>query len=514
LPGFYNNYAYHYLSRFIYSGQLQGTIKSANKQSTFNWVLGYNRISRDEPDFRRFRTIDDSGTGDFRMILPANSNPFDAGRFYSELGDNGYSHGLNFERKFGDPAEKRVANVKAGYLIDYKNRDFKARYITNTLPGQFSQLENQLSSLPLDEIFSAENFYSINPDNSYNPGFVLKEGTRPTDQYNGSTLVTAGYLSGTLPLNKFDLTAGVRVEYFDQKLTIFNGTKTIQNRNTTPLPFLNVAYNLTDRSLVRAAYGRTVNRPEFREIAPFLFYQFEYNLNIQGDTSLQTATIDNIDLRWELYPNPGEIVSLGLFYKNFQNPIEFIQVNASGSLQLSYANAPRAQNYGLELEVRKSLASLGVNKFLRSTSVNLNASVIRSEVTFADSISFQKNKRSLQGQSPFVINTGIYYKDDDTGFSTNVAYNIFGNRIFTVGSILFPTWIERPRHALDLQIAKEFKNNMEVKFTAQNLLNSAYRFYQDNDEDEIIDEKIDDPIQVYKTGTVFSLGLSWKISKD
>ncbi|MBT1698655.1 outer membrane beta-barrel protein [Fulvivirgaceae bacterium PWU4] len=510
--GFYNNYAYHYLSRFIYSGQLQGKTDLTSSAS-LNWVLGYNTINRNEPDFRRFRRIKDQGSDFYRMILPANSNPFDAGRFYSDLSDKGYAHGLSFEKKFGDGSEKRMPSVKAGYFIDYKERNFNARYITNVLPGSFGYRENELSVLPLSQIFDINNFYSFNSDNSVNPGFILREGTRPTDSYNGTSLTTAGFVSGSLPLGNFDLSGGIRVEYFDQKLNLYENTKQINNKVTSPLPFLNIAYNLSERSLVRAAYGRTVNRPEFREIAPFLFYQFEYNLNITGDTTLRTATIDNIDLRWELYPNPGEMVSVGAFYKKFKNPIEFIQENASGGLQFSYANAPEAQNYGIEVELRKSLASLGVSKFLRNTSVNLNASLIKSVVNFPDSLTFQQNKRSLQGQSPYVINTGIYYNDTEKGYSVNLAYNIFGNRIFSAGSVLYPTWIERPRHALDIQLAKTF-GKLEVRLNIQNVLNSAYRIYQDNDENEKINEKVDDSIQEYKTGTLYGLSLGWKLAKD
>ena len=383
--------------------------------------------------------------------------------------------------------------MKIGYLLDYKERNYNARYISYTLPGSFQALENELSRLPIDQIFAQSNLYAVNQDGTYTPGFALKEGTRPTDQYDGTSFVGAGYLSGTLPAGKFDLTGGVRVEYFNQLLNS-QGKELTNLTNTTPLPFFNAAYNISDRSLMRLAYGRTVNRPEFRELAPFLFYQFEYNLNVSGNPNLKTATVQNVDLRWEMYPNPGETVSLGAFYKSFKNPIEFVQQNASGGLQFNYSNAPEALNYGVELEVRKSLSSLGVSKFLRNTSLNLNASLIKSEVNFPDSVTFQKNTRSLQGQSPYVINSGIYYNDVEKGISLNLAYNIFGNRIFSAGSVLYPTWIERPRQSLDTQVAKQFNNNMELKLNVTNVLNSAYRIYQDNDENEKIDDSIVCPL--------------------
>jgi outer membrane receptor protein involved in Fe transport len=146
--------------------------------------------------------------------------------------------------------------------------------------------------------------------------------------------------------------------------------------------------------------------------------------------------------------------------------------------------------------------------------VNLNTSLIKSEVDFGGKTQgFQQNTRPLQGQSPYVVNLGIYYNDADNGLSANVGYNIIGNRIMAAGSVLFPSWIERPRHALDLQVAKTF-GKMEVKLNVQNALNSQYRIYQDNNEDQKIDEKVDDPIQQYKIGALYTLSLSWKLIKE
>lgn len=514
LPGLYNNNAYHYVARSIYSGQLQGTFKSDNERNMFNVMLGYNHIGRNEPDYRRFRRNYDDAAGQFRMILPPSANLFDAGRFYSNLKDNGFSHGLSFERKLRiDEDSKRVPTVRAGYYGEYKTRAFDARYISYLYPGNFSgQYGSELSYLPISDIFSQDNMFVRNSDGTIEEGFAVQEGTRASDSYEGKNLLMAGYASVAFPVGNFDINAGIRVEHNDQRLISYRGDSTVANVVTSPLPSLNIAYNLSERALVRLAYFRSVNRPEFRELAPFLFYQFEYNLNIQGNRSLKTATIDNIDLRYELYPNPGEMISFGGFYKRFENPIEFVQENASGNLQFSYANAPQAYSYGVELEVRKSLASLGVSKFLRNTSLNVNTSVIKSEVDMGEGVTFQERKRPLQGQSPYVVNFGAYYNDAEGGFSANIGYNIIGNRIFSVGSILYPTWVERPRHALDLQVAKMF-GQMEVKLNVQNALNAEYRLWQDNDENEKIDESIDDPIQQYKTGTLYTLSLSWKFLK-
>ena len=442
------------------------------------------------------------------MQLPPAGNLFETGRFWSDLQDEGFSHGLNFEKKFGNKEEKRVVSIKAGYLGEYKTRTFLARYLNYLYPDgpDFDPaIGEELRRLPLSQIFDPSNIKKKD-------GFVIEEGTTAQDSYEGTNFLGAGYVSATIPAGKFDISAGFRGEYNVQTLEARSNTGEIidvDNPVFAPLPMVNIAYNISERSLARLAYSRTVNRPEFRELAPFLYYQFEYEAGIFGNPDLETAFIHNIDLRWEMYPNPGEMVSIGGFYKDFTDPIEtYLQITTE-TPQLFFDNAESAYSWGFEFEFRKSLASLGVSKFFRNTSVNVNASWIESEVDIGTLATNQIQNRPLQGQSPYIINTGLYYNDIETGFSVNAAYNVFGPRIFSVGDKVFPSWWELPRHSLDFQISKIWAKRFETKFNIQNALNAAYRIYQDNNSDNKIEDQ-EALIQRYKVGTQFSLGLSWK----
>lgn len=505
------NYYYHYLSRSIYSGQLLGFHKLGDGSVKLNWLVGMNFVSRNEPDFRRFRTYRDkafAGSEEpYVMQLPASGNVFETGRFWSDLQDKSYANGVNVEKAFGSDENRRLI-VKSGYYVEYKTRAFSARYINYLYPNtaDFDQVIGQeLSRLPLTTIFSPEN---INRKN----GFVIAEGTQPQDSYTGENLLTAGYASASFPVNKFDFSVGFRGEYNVQRLsaTTNAGPVRINNPIFAALPSLNVAYNLTDRSLMRMAYGRTVNRPEFRELAPFLYYQFEYEAAVIGSPGLKTATIDNIDARWEMYPNPGEMLSIGAFYKSFKNPIEsYLQVTTENP-QLYYGNAPQATSVGIELEFRKSLASLGMTKFLRNTSINLNAAFIESNVDIGAGATNQIRNRPLQGQSPYIINVGAYYNDEASGLSVNLAYNVFGPRIFSVGDKIFPSWWEMPRSSLDFQIAKTWNRRFESKVNVKNLLDAAYSIYQDNNNDNTINTDKEAIIRQYRVGALLTIGFSWK----
>lgn len=510
----FRNYAYHYLGRSIYSGQLIGTHELGDETMTLTWRVGGNVISRDEPDYRRFRTftpIATSESNQFQMLLPPSGNLFETGRFWSDLRDKSASHALSVEKRLGQGEGKRVPFIKAGYYAEYRTRTFNARYMNYLYPG-FSDpsIGDELTRLPLSDIFSPSNIRAQN-------GFVIEEGTTPQDSYDGANKLGAAYVNAQIPAGKLlDLTAGFRAEYNVQTLSAItnSGPVDVNNAVFAALPSANVAINISERSLIRTAYGRTVNRPEFRELAPFLYYQFEYESGLIGKPDLKTAYIDNVDLRWEMYPNPGEMISVGGFYKRFTNPIEtYLQITTE-TPQLLFGNAVAANSYGAEIEFKKSLSSLGLAKLFRNTTINLNAAWIHSQVDIGTAATNQIQERPLQGQSPYIVNFGVYYNDEQAGYTINAAYNVFGPRIFSVGDKLFPSWWEMPRHSLDFQVTKTFLDGkFETKLNIQNALNTAYRIYQDNNNDNLVGEH-EAVIQRYKVGSQFSLGFNWKFSRS
>ncbi|MEZ4804874.1 MAG: TonB-dependent receptor [Bacteroidia bacterium] len=239
-------------------------------------------------------------------------------------------------------------------------------------------------------------------------------------------------------------------------------------------------------------------------------------LNIVGNPNLKSATIDNLDLRFERYPAKGQTVSLGVFYKKFINPIENYVQPIGLSQQFFLNNAASATNMGAEIELRKSFENSTQNNFFKYLSIVLNASYIISEVDLgADSTLSQAQKRPLQGQSPYIVNTAIQYQND-SGLNVNVAYNIFGKRIAYVGNNIFPTVYEMPRHSLDITISKEITERLKIKFGVSDVLNFKHQLWQDTNGDGIIDYKkarTDNQLLEYRRGQVFSFGISYKIEK-
>jgi TonB-dependent receptor len=502
------NYLYGYKSRSIYMGQLNGEHK-INDSNQLDWVVGYNYIRESEPDLRRFRTFRDVSTPDANYIFqdPSSSNLF-SGRYYGNLREFSANNGLNYTYTFNrDTAEEEFVpiKIKVGYLADYKFRIFKSRYVSYILKDYLTATrKDELRNLPLATIFSNEN---INNQN----GWVLEEGTKPDDSYKADNTLLAGYVNADLPLGKFDINVGVRLENNTQRLRAFsNGNPvTVDNPVTSLLPSLNIGYNFNKKSLFRVAYSRTVNRPEFREIAPFLFYDFEYEVLKFGNENLKVATIDNIDFRYEWYPNKGETVSLGGFFKNFDNPIEQVIQRTAEDPSFNFKNANSAVNYGVELELKKSLKDVTKNPILSRISVNVNASYIFSEVDLGSAAQSQDRKRALQGQSPYIINGALGY-EDEKGLSINLLYNRFGNRIFSVGDDAFNTYYEIERDNLDATISKKF-NKFKVKLGLQNIVNAPFKLKEDSNRDNKIDSKNDNTISSFRRGVLFSLGVSYNL---
>ena len=509
----FDNYSLHYQSRTIYSGQLQGTHETGPvHRNTFVWAGGYNYVFRDEPDYRRFRTQrsqeSDPATTPFEVIVPVTGSQLDASHYFSKLTENTYMGRGQWERRFQgrDTTKANEYKLRAGFYTEYKEREYNSRYFSFV---RTADTRRDLRRLPIETIF--------NPANINNQdGFRLDEGTQANDRYSANNLLTAGYVSTVLPLSdKFSVSGGVRVEYNRRRL--LSGDTAVapyEEKRTFALPSFNATYNFNLRSLVRLASSVSVNRPEFRELAQYQYYDFANSYFLEGNPNLKTAKIYNADLRYEFYPTRSEMLSVGVFYKYFQNAIEQTTTSTGGlNLYLSYQNARSAYDMGVEVEARKSLAELTGSGFVDRLSLVMNASLIRSRVQLADNErnrGFAISDRPLQGQSPYVVNMGLFYQDTDHGWQASAQYNVIGPRIMFVGDrgTNFSV-IEMPRHVVDLSVTKSVGQHLQIKAGVQDALNQLVRQYYDFNGNNKIDSFETGAFARYKRGQYSSLGLTW-----
>lgn len=497
-----------YKNRTIYTGQIEGIHKMGeNEKNRLSWVVGGSYLGELEPDLRRFRRFADEDGNYFQMFSPS-SNLFDNSRYYGQLSEFTVSNGVNYVHDITKD-EKNKRTISAGYYADYRNRGFSSRYFSTTYPGFFDPtvLEDMIYMSP-DLLFAPDNYRTQD-------GLILQEGTRPIDAYTASNLLNALYLATDLTFGKINVSGGVRAEYNIQKMTSQDdfGPILVNNPVLSILPSTNFSYSINEKNLVRAAYGRTVNRPEFRELAPFLFYDYKLESSRVGNPNLKTATIDNIDIRYENYPRPGETFSFGTFYKRFTNPIEDRLILTTEQSSLTFVNADFAYAYGVEVEFKKSLKDMTSSDFFNKLSVNFNASYIFSQVDLGETATAQDRVRSLQGQSPYIVNAALYYNNNKKKINASLIYNVFGRNIFAVGDVSFPTMYELERHMVDFTFAKGFENGVSIKAAIHNILDAPFRFYQDSTRSGKIDDE-DHVIIEFRRGSLFSFSVTYDLKAE
>lgn len=486
--------------RGIYTGQLTGRHEFQDGTLKTDWMLGYNSAYRNQPDYKRFRYNVD-GSSSFLFIPNGAAQTFLMGRTYINLEESSYTAAFNLEKRVA-LADGRELDFKAGAFFEDKARDFGARNI-----GYVKSTPTFQTSLPIDQLFSPQNFNS-------KTGIKIDEQTNPNDSYNASNNLLAVYASVNYALGKkFNAIAGVRAEQNSQKLNsadLVGKPINYDNTRLDLLPSMNLTYNFSEKALLRLAYGKTLNRPEFRELAPFSFYDFVNNRTVSGNPTLKNADIQNFDFRYEFYPTPSELISVAAFYKNFTNPIEVVFASGANPI-LNFSNAKSAYSTGIEAELRKNLSPEKPNSILGKTSLVFNGTYIFSRVKLDDALAKdQSDNRPLQGQSPYIVNAGLNYNDTQKGLQINFNYNVIGKRIFAVGNNFgspYPDWFEMPRNVIDFSFSKQLTKVIMVKGGVTDILNQGNVILQDGNQDQVFDRNRDQIIQNYAPGRVASLGL-------
>lgn len=467
--------ALRFVSRSVFSSQLEGEhYLTSLSGAQVQWRTSFSESNRDEPDYRRIIYARELGTDDpFAAVLGFQANLKNGGRFYSDLYEKTKGAGVDLTIPISN------FKMKLGGLFEDRNRNFNSRLIGMIInaPGN-GYTEFDLLYLPIDEIF--------NPENFRRNGFSINEYANGTNNYTAGQTTAAGYLMIDAPFdflnNELKIVGGIRVENSLQTINSMDlsgqNKINIELKKTDILPSINLIYKLSEESNLRLGYSQTVNRPELRELAPFSYFDFTTQTSVRGNENLRRAIIRNYDLRFEMFPSAGELLSASLFYKNISSAIEQVVVagSALGS-ERTFLNADKAVNYGLELETRFSLGFIGEyfsNFFISGnyTRVQSTVKVIGTETTI------ERRNRPLQGQSPYAINLGLLFNEPVLGTSYSLLYNRFGRRIMEVATAYEEDITEEPRDRFDLVITQPLISNFEMKLSFKDILHQSQVFKQ------------------------------------
>ncbi len=463
---------------------------------TFNLTGNYANVRRRVPDYR---IVNYTKTPDFEQFALNLGDYFNTstGRFSSDLKESLYGGTAEIAKQLN--SRKVKTDLKAGAFYQMRDRSFGGRSFVYNGSASASTLD------PATDLGSG----SINPTHLY----LIEKTADDVDYYDGKSQVAAVYgMADQRFFEKLRAVYGVRYENADIRVTNFKTVNDVAHiKQGAVLPSVNLAYSLSQKVNLRAAYFASVNRPEFRELAPFAFFAFDKNAQIKGNKDLKIAELNNYDLRLEFYPSGSQVLSVGAFYKTITNPVEFNIDITQPFTTFTFGNEKSAMIYGLEFEVRKNFDFLGKAPIFHDISIFSNLALIKSTLDF-EAGTQAKTDRPLQGQSPYVVNGGIQYESLENGWFGSAVINRVGRRIAFVG--VDPKFgdtrqdiFEAPRTVLDLQVGKNL-GNFNLKLTVGDLLRQDQIFYQDTDQNGKFEGKVDGDRQMFRYTNGFTTSLT------
>jgi len=488
LDGVIESTRLRWIERNLYSTSLEGEHAfNGLRHSVFHWQYTKSRSTRSEPDLREFLRGEQSD-GSFIFLQQS------ASRFYNDLTDR--IHEPLMEWSTLHSRGSFAALLKVGYRGTFRERDFGAR-LFRFLPAQANTIDFRL---PVNQVLAPEN---IRPN-----GFVVRESTRGTDTYNADMDIHGGFVMADLTLgSRWRINGGVRYE--DARTIVETIDPLVPGAvpaiarlgNRDPLPAINVVYALTTKQNLRFGFGRTLSRPDFRELSPFEFTNVLGGFNTVGNPNLKRARIDNFDGRWEWFLGGDQVIAVSYFRKKFMNPIE-VTVQPTTDLRQSFLNAEKAINHGAEFEWRQSLRF--VSERLSDFSIQANLTLVDSNVDLPEvaTLLLTSQSRPMVGQSRYVYNLMIDWSRPQWGSDARFYVNRVSRRITDVGTFGLPDIYQEGNTFLDFAYQYSFgpERRWGIRLTGENLGDTHHLWTQAGL-----------PHRSYRAGRTFSAGVSFSI---
>jgi TonB-dependent receptor len=502
----YQTRVLQYNERTLRSFQLDGDHQLLGLNGTrLSWKASYHKAIQDEPDLRYFTSSykDRERNGEVRRYYKIKENQ-PPSRYFRNMDEDHGEFKLDLSVPFSQWSGKS-STFKFGGMVAQKQRDFSERLFTFKQNPTYNYNGNP------NDLFSEDNVGLLDSSGVINQfGLYTVEIYQPSSNYTGDRTISAGYAMVDMPLmERLRFIGGVRYETTDMEVASQDTTKEKGILNTDDLlPSVNLIYELTGNTNLRLAYGRTLARPSFREMAPYASFDFWGGFIFLGNENLNRTLIDNVDLRWEWFPRPGEIFAVSAFSKVFHDPIERVIENINQEIR--FRNVDQAQVIGLEFEMRKRLDMISPS--LKNFLVGGNLSLVHSRVDIAanelamirDVDPDADDSREFQGQSPYILNLNLDYDNPKLGLSSSLYYNVFGERLAEVSLGGTPDVYEQPLHMLNFFISKSLIDNVKIKVSVDNILDSKNEKIHEYKGEEYI-------FSQYSIGRTFSLGLSYDL---
>ncbi len=459
-----------YVERGVYSGQLAGEHQITGTQR-FDWSATSSGVRRYEPDRSEFvQSIDQATPGGPETLRWVTGGTGGAVRTFSDLNENNHEYQANYKAELG--SAERQFTVKFGGLFRATHRDANSLAFSVTARG----MSDADRALAPEQIFDGR--FSSPTSNVFTFAPLSQGGS-----YTASDEVTAGYIMGEIPVGaRLRVIGGARFERDELTVSAFStlGSPVSTTKQWDDLlPSIALNYKFSDKHQLRFSASRTLARPEYRELSPIISRDVVGGENVRGDENLQRTSVENVDLRWEAYPRNGETFSIAVFSKRFTNPIERVFGSGSGGTSfVFFTNAAGADNYGVEIEMRKDLDEIA--KILEPFTAFANVTAMQSSIRLAEgTLAASTNlQRRMVGQAPYVINTGLTYTSRSGASSATLLFNRVGDRITAAGSSPLPDVVDQARNVMDFSLRWALSPVITLRADAKNLLDAPYEIVQ------------------------------------
>ncbi|GFD71555.1 collagen-binding protein [Tenacibaculum sp. KUL113] len=468
----------------------------------------YNMVNNDEPNRKKNIFVVNKNDNTIKFASGAARNN---SRYYHNLTEDDFAAKTSLIKYFGTRIkDEHKAKITLGYEFRNTVRDFRAIYFdydlaapTEVDPNNISQVLNQQS---LDNgVFRLKTGFGFG-DNALDP-FT----------YDADKMTNAAYAMLDYQItDKFFMNIGARYEniWMDVawKTNLTNSTTDNGGpkklRDNYILPSLNLKYDINDDNLLRLSASKTYTYPQFKEVAPFVYEGVDYQE--EGNENLQPSTNYNLDFKWEMFPNRGELISATIFGKYIEDGINRIELNAASDNFFSFNNTGNTTIYGAEIELRKQILNLSKNndEHDQNIKLGLNATYMNTNQTFNVTNQFNptNSEEPTEGAAPFLLNTDISYnyKKDNKETIATLIFNYQGEKLYSIGSVNgLQSIYQKSIPTLDFVFKRQFNKKLGLKINAKNLLNPSYEMYRD------VPNKL--VTKSFKRGIDFSLGLSYKL---
>ena len=381
-------------------------------------------------------------------------------------------------------------SVKFGYAFENKeklrdNRVYEyTDYVADDL-GIETMDQVPFADYTVDGYLAGEEYQSGNfATEEYLGGLDLQNGKTLFEDYiPGNYEATEDIYAGYAMLNqnigdKFYVLAGARLEKTSVKYTGYSYNVDEENFEATEgnkdftnfMPNLQLKYNFTNNTIVRAAWTNTIARPNYFDLVPYEILEDE---DIEkGNPDLDPTTSMNFDLMGEHYFSNVGILSAGAFHKNIEDFIySGVIENTLGGDTVQPFNGGTASVFGFEVGVQRKLNFLP--SFLKNLTIYANYTFTDSET---DGITGREDGLALAGAVKNMFNASLAYESNK--LSARVSLNYADDYIDEYGDEAFEDRYYDEQLFLDVNASYKITEKLRVFGEAKNLTNQELRFYQ------------------------------------